>query len=462
MKYWTGTILVLVMMTVLMALTVIPVGAADVPMRINYQGYLTDDVGNPIDGNTQIAFRIYDTSASGTGTQKWNEVLTVPIAGGLFSVVLGGSSVMTADVFDTASWLEIEIESDGPMDPRQEISSAVYAIHSQNTETLDGMDSSDFSSPGHNHLTETWSGTSTGIGLTMTGNNNSGGILSVTNSNANDGSGVFGNGLYGVYGYSSNLVGVYGRSDKEYGIGGYFYALGDQDGTDVSAGAYGRNDAQNTDSFGVVGHAYWDGVGVGAWSYTGNLIEAYDGDYPSGNLEFYVDQDGYAWANGGWSTFKSISEPATAPAKSTMDSNVSASEPEYCALYAVSSPEAWFEDFGSERLISGEAVVKIDTIFAKVVTLTNDYRVFVTPTSSQPVITYINEKTPDSFVVGGVKLDGSPADCSFDYRIVATQRGQEGKRLESVDIKHRESVQNISSNETLKMQNADLPPIPFK
>ena len=144
MKKLIGAVMVLVMAGILMGNAAIPAGAADVPLKISYQGYLTDDLGTPINGDTQLTFRIYDTATLGTGTLKWNEVLTVPVAEGLFSVVLGGSSTMTANIFDTASWLEIKIASDGPMDPRQEITSVAYAIQAENAETIDGMDSADF------------------------------------------------------------------------------------------------------------------------------------------------------------------------------------------------------------------------------------------------------------------------------------------------------------------------------
>ncbi len=143
MKNWIGVILVLVSVGMMIGISVVPAGAADVPMKINYQGYLTDDAGTPVDGNTQITFRIYDTVGLGTGTLKWDEVLTVPVSEGLFSVVLGGSSAMTADVFDTASWLETEVETDGPMDPRQELTSAAYAIqadHANSAFALDAVD----------------------------------------------------------------------------------------------------------------------------------------------------------------------------------------------------------------------------------------------------------------------------------------------------------------------------------
>jgi hypothetical protein len=48
-------------------------------------------------------------------------------------------------------------------------------------------------------------------------------------------------------------------------------------------------------------------------------------------------------------------------------------------LYAVESPENWFEDFGRATLVNGHAVVKIEPVFAETVNTEGDYHVFVTP-----------------------------------------------------------------------------------
>ncbi|MFO8102277.1 MAG: hypothetical protein R6U37_08985 [Dehalococcoidia bacterium] len=143
MQKTVSVVMVLVLTGLLMGSAVLPAGAADVPLKINYQGYLTDNAGNPVNGDTQITFRIYDTVTSGTGTLKWDEVRTVPVSDGLFSVVLGGSSPMTADIFNTASWLEIEVESDGPMTPRQEMTSTAYAIQAGNANSAFALDAPD-------------------------------------------------------------------------------------------------------------------------------------------------------------------------------------------------------------------------------------------------------------------------------------------------------------------------------
>ncbi len=48
-------------------------------------------------------------------------------------------------------------------------------------------------------------------------------------------------------------------------------------------------------------------------------------------------------------------------------------------LYAVESPENWFEDFGGAELIQGRAIVKLDPVFAETVSTEVEYHVFLTP-----------------------------------------------------------------------------------
>lgn len=192
----------------------------------------------------------------------------------------------------------------------------------------------------------------------------------------------------------------------------------DDDGSDFTSSAfYGRSYSDN--GFGVAGHNYWYGVGVGAWSYGGNLIEAYDGDYSGGNLEFYIDQSGNTWTNGSFNGFKSIEAKDGAT---------------HVAMKSIQSPEAWFEDFGSASLINGQAVVEIDELFTQVASTSTKYLVFLTAVSENAVHLFVSKKAADSFTVKGVNLDGSPANCSFDYRIVANDAEDKGQRFETVDI----------------------------
>jgi len=174
--------------------------------------------------------------------------------------------------------------------------------------------------------------------------------------------------------------------------------------------------------YGLAGWNYWDGVGVGAWSYGGNLIEAYAGDFMGeSDLRFYVDNAGNVHYAGELMHF----EPTSSPTGGT---------PSYVSLYGLAAAEAWYEDLGSSSLVSGKVDVSIDPLFAQTVTLTEDYQVQVTATCNEPVLLYVSEKTTTYFTVQGVRLDGKPSNCAFDYRISAKAVGYETVRLEAVDI----------------------------
>jgi hypothetical protein len=179
--------------------------------------------------------------------------------------------------------------------------------------------------------------------------------------------------------------------------------------------------SNSNDGYGLAGWNYVNGVGVGAWSYNGNLIEAYAGDYPSGSLRFYVDQAGNVHYDGTSGPFAVIPSPTGGKAK-------------YVSLYGLAAAEAWYEDLGSSSLVSGKVKVSIDPLFAQTVTLTEDYQVQVTATCNEPVLLYVSEKTTTYFTVQGVRLDGKPSNCAFDYRISAKAVDYETVRLESVDL----------------------------
>ncbi len=97
-------------------------------------------------------------------------------------------------------------------------------------------------------------------------------------------------------------------------------------------------------------------------------------------------------------------------------------------LYALESPEVWFEDFGSSRLANGEALVQLDPMFLETVTIdeANPMRVFVTPrgpTSGLWVETYAGH-----FVVH--ENPGGVSNAAFDWRVVGKRRGLENLRLD--------------------------------
>ena len=99
------------------------------------------------------------------------------------------------------------------------------------------------------------------------------------------------------------------------------------------------------------------------------------------------------------------------------------------ALYAVESPENWFEDFGTAKLDRGKVQVKLESVFAETVNADLDYHVFLTPNGNCRGL-YIAEKTATGFVVR--ELGGGKSNISFDYRVVVRRKGYEKVRLAGI------------------------------
>jgi hypothetical protein len=98
-------------------------------------------------------------------------------------------------------------------------------------------------------------------------------------------------------------------------------------------------------------------------------------------------------------------------------------------LYAVESPENWFEDFGGAQLIQGRAIVKLDPIFAETVSTEGEYHVFLTPKGDCQGL-YIARQSVDSFEVR--ELQHGKGTIAFDCRVVAKRKGYERARLAEV------------------------------
>ena len=99
------------------------------------------------------------------------------------------------------------------------------------------------------------------------------------------------------------------------------------------------------------------------------------------------------------------------------------------ALYAVESPENWYEDFGTVRLSHGVARVLIDPTFAQTTNTELVYKVFLSPNGKCQGV-YVAKKTATEFEVR--ELRHGKSNVTFDYRIVARRRGYESVRLKEV------------------------------
>jgi len=118
---------------------------AQVPQKINYQGYLVSASDVPITNpSLLIAFKIYDVPSGGSAL--FTETQTVPVSNGLFNAVLGTNTALTLP-FNVQYYLGVTVGADVEMAPRQALVSTPYALrsaYSSDTATLGGFQASDF------------------------------------------------------------------------------------------------------------------------------------------------------------------------------------------------------------------------------------------------------------------------------------------------------------------------------
>jgi len=113
---------------------------AQIPQTINYQGYLTDSNGNPLSGNYNIKFSIYNSATGGTAI--WSETHnSVTVTNGVFGVILGEINPVPLELFDgTDKFLGITVGTDPEMTPRQKFTSVGYAFRADNANDIKGKD----------------------------------------------------------------------------------------------------------------------------------------------------------------------------------------------------------------------------------------------------------------------------------------------------------------------------------
>ena len=120
------------------------------------------------------------------------------------------------------------------------------------------------------------------------------------------------------------------------------------------------------------------------------------------------------------------------------------------ALSAIESPKNWFEDFGSEQLSNGAAVIHLEPEFAQTVNTEVEYHVFLTPNGDCNGL-YVTEKSASSFEVH--ELHGGTSAVKFDYRIVALRKNFENIRMAD----HTNDPDPMKSVKHLPPAHVDIP-----
>jgi hypothetical protein len=110
----------------------------------------------------------------------------------------------------------------------------------------------------------------------------------------------------------------------------------------------------------------------------------------------------------------------------TKSAVVPANDGSMVKLFAVESPQVWFDDYGSGQLSAGKSKVSLDAAFVQTVNTSTQYHVFLTPKGDCKGLYVTNESTTGFEVK---ELGGGTSSVAFDYRIVALRKGYEHVRL---------------------------------
>ena len=258
---------------------------------MSYQGRLTDDGGNPINGTRNITFRLYGAETGGTAI--WEETHGgVQVNNGLFNVVLGANTALDEANFHQPLFLEVEVAGQ-TLSPRQQLLGAPYAFSLVPGAVVKGSISA----------SETFSST-----LNVFNWGDGQGIAVGSNGTALVASGGSECGNHGVYGQTGGdwcwSSGVYGKATKDHALGvtGWNTAAGDGV-LGVSAagdGVRGTTDAGNksgvyghsTDGFGITGRSA-NSIGVQGFSTNGLA-----GNFRGGLAGLYAKSEGDGYAAG--------------------------------------------------------------------------------------------------------------------------------------------------------------------
>ena len=111
-------------------------GPESAPQTVNFQGHLTDPLGNPIVGDVDVTFRLYDHATDGPAL--WGETQTATAEDGLVSLELGTVDPLTPELFAGGErWLGIQVGGDPEMLPRHPVSSVPYSLVAATAGALD-------------------------------------------------------------------------------------------------------------------------------------------------------------------------------------------------------------------------------------------------------------------------------------------------------------------------------------
>jgi hypothetical protein len=214
--------------------------AGTVASKISYQGRLTDAAGNPLSGNYNLVFQLWDDATAGSQVGSDITRNNVPVSNGLFTVDLD----VPQDAFNgQALWLRIQVSGQW-LTPRQELLPVPYALSLRPGARIEGSSADAVASVVNQGLGVALYAQGAGMGIEAVG---------MTGIRGEGDVGVRGAGMTGVSGISEadQGVGVAGQADgingkgvegtAIHGTGVVGYGeLGGVKGTSPSTGVWGE------------------------------------------------------------------------------------------------------------------------------------------------------------------------------------------------------------------------------
>jgi hypothetical protein len=225
-------------------------------------------------------------------------------------------------------------------------------------------------------------------------------------ASSEEGVGVFGQSKAGTGVHGEGSFGVVGSATAEWGYG----VLG-------SASGY--------HGIGVRGNSGAEGIGV----YASGVGEGSMGVYAVGG-------------KGGVAGFFQGGVLVDGPFTVTGTKAAAVPHPDgsYRQLYALESPECWFEDFGRAELEGGKARVELQPDFAAVID-SKAMHIFLSPEGNCNGL-YVSSQSGKGFSVR--ELQGGASSLSFSYRIVAKRKDTRGQRMEKVSMPERPATRKAA------------------
>ncbi|HEV7651527.1 MAG TPA: hypothetical protein VGP26_25525 [Actinophytocola sp.] len=199
------------------------------------------------------------------------------------------------------------------------------------------------------------------------------------------------------------------------GVGGFM--VGNKNGVEARCGnalgengaaVHAQNDTHNAN--GVIATAH---IGTNAFGIWASSAEGF-----AGNFDGKVNVNGGLHVNGRLTS----SQPKSAA--------IRVADGSLRLLYAVESPESWFEDFGFGRLSDGYARVELDEMFASVIAAI-PYHVFLTQYDRNDGL-YVTEREASGFTVRSTR--SADTECEFSYRVTAKRKDAAEVRFEETDV----------------------------